>query len=102
MQPGQYLGHAFKIAAQPLEPSQPAKAALDDPALWQQHKAFLHLWQLDHLQLDAVLRCIAFGLIARIALVCPSELDGVSSRLLHLLAQRIDLGPLLLAGGRDG
>ena len=101
MQPGQHLGHAFEIAAQPPEARQPCKAALDDPALWQQHKAFLGLRQLDHLQLDAVLRRIAFGLLACITLVCPSQIVTVSGRFLHLLAQCIDLGALLLAGGHD-
>lgn len=67
-------------------PTQLGKAALNDPAIWQQHKALFHLRQLDHLQLNAVLRRIAASQLARIALVCPRELDNVPGRFLHLLA----------------
>ena len=100
MQPGQHLGHAFEIAAQTPEACQPGKAALDDLAPGQQHKALFRLKQLDHLQLDAVCRRIAFGLLARVPGIGPGQFDRISRGLLHLLAQRIDLGSFLLIGRR--
>ena len=71
MQSCQYLGHAFEITAQAPELGQPGEAALHAPAPGQQHKVLLRLRQLDHLQFNAVFSRVAFGLLARVALVCP-------------------------------
>ena len=95
MQPGQHLGYAFEIATQPLGPGQLTKAAPDNPATGQQHKALPGLKQFDHLQFSVVFSRIIFGLLSRTTLVGPSQLYPMARGLLRLLAQRIDLGTLL-------
>ena len=53
MQAGEHFLQTLKITQQATATGYPAKAALDDPALGQDHKAFL-IWQmLDHHQLNA-------------------------------------------------
>jgi len=98
MQPRQHLRQPLEVPTQPSEPRHPAETAFHHPAPGPQHEPLLRLRQLHHLQLDPRRLGIVLGLIARVALIRLHQLDRLACRTLHRLAQRLDLGALLLVG----
>lgn len=97
----QHLRQALEVARETAKTCWPGNAALNLPASRQQLEALLRLGQLDQAQLDAGRRRVLLGLLTRVALVGPGDLDRFSSDSLHgfaqLLAQcvpvRIHQGP---------
>src|SRR3954470_5992121 len=72
-----------------------------DPTAWEQHEAPLGLWQLHHLQLDAVLAGCRGWLLAGVALIDEGDLYALAGRRLYGLGQPADLSTIIGIGGRD-
>ncbi len=97
MQPSQGLRQAFVVTGEATKARYPAKAALDDLTTGQEHKAFLGLRQLDHLQTYTLFGGSSHGVVARVALVDKGHLDGLAGRFLDCLGQLLDLSAVLFA-----
>ena len=78
VQASQGFGQSLVIPGQSAEAVEPAKAALDDPATWQQYKAFFRLRQLDDLKLNALVEGRLRGLFAGVPLIRKCYLDRLT------------------------
>lgn len=83
MQSPEHFWQPLIVSGEPAESRQPAEASLHHPAPGQQYKAFLRLWQLHDLQVDAVVLRGLGCRFARVALVCPGQLHRVPRGLLQ-------------------
>jgi hypothetical protein len=101
VQPSQRLWQSLIVACQTAKSCRPSETALHHPAPWQQHKAFLRLWQFHHFQADAVLLRRLCGGLARLALINKRHFDYFSDGLLHRLGQLRYLLAILLISRRD-
>jgi len=93
MQAGKGLGQALVVAGEATEAGQPGEAALHDPAPGQQDEALLGLGEFDHLEADALGRCLLGGVLTPVALIDVPQLDAVAGRFLDGCRQALDLCP---------
>lgn len=82
MQADQGFWQTLIVAGQPSKPSGPGETALNDPAFWQQNKAFLGFWQLDHDQFDPVLGGLLSRSVAGVTLIYKGDFDRIPGALM--------------------
>lgn len=95
MQAFQGFRQALVVASEKSKASCPAEGPFSHPTAWQEHEAFLGLWQLDDLEANAPVSGGLFSLRAGVALVHKNDFDRLAGlrQVLHHL--------LLLARWRD-
>jgi len=70
----------------------PGKTSFDNPAAWQQDKAFLGFGQFDHDQINATGFGILLRLLAGVAFIDKSDFHGILSDSLDIFRQLLHLG----------